>query len=602
MALAAYTTDLSDIDLAEAVTNYSALGGGGAGLSADIDFAIQGTNSLTKQVSNALKGIVFNNASVTIGADDHFYVWLYATTPGMLDTEALGGMRVTIGTSTANYTEWYVRGAAEYAEGGWICFPVRYQTTAPSPGSITGSPGASPTHVGGQISTTASVKAVNFGLDAQRIGSTITITGGDGADPDATLTGAADKNDLVANRWGQLANKPGGFALQGKIKVGSTGTACVLTESGKLVTITDTPFTLTDFSEILVEHANTILTLSGFTFLGLGTNNPGRFEVVTTTATVALTSSVFKDFGVCIFGSGSTLTSTTFKTTAAITQNGATFDTCVIDENTAAIAITADDAAKISDCTFTSDATGHAIEIAPTGAGPHTINLSGNQFASYAGSDGSTGNEAILINPVTSSADITLNIVGGGSTPSIMEHASYTGTFSLVVSPVTLTVSVKTTGGTAVENARVIATVANADNFPFEATVTATSSTTTATIAHTAHGLVTNDYIQVVGANEENYNGAFQITVTGVNEYTYTMTGSASSPATGTLQATTVLLTGLTNASGEIADTRAYGTNQAILGRVRKSSASPYYKTSGISATVDSSNGVTVNIQMIGDE
>tara|TARA_R110000803_G_scaffold187128_2_gene249490 strand:- start:1658 stop:3466 length:1809 start_codon:yes stop_codon:yes gene_type:complete len=602
MAVATYTTDLTDIDLAEVVTNYSALGGGGAGLAADIDFAIQGTYSINKQVSGALKGIVYDSASVTIIADTHFYVWLYCTTPGMLDTEANGGMRVTIGTSTANYTEWYVKGATEYAEGGWICFPVRYQTTAPSPGSITGTPGASPTHVGGQVFTTASVKAVNFGLDAQRYGSTVTFTGGTVADPEATFTGAADKNDLVANRWGQLSNKPGGFALQGKLKIGDSGNACELLESGKLMTITDTPFTLTDFSEILVENASTILTLDGFTFLGLGTNNLGRFEVITTTATVALTSTVFKDFGVCIFGSGSTLTGCSFLTSAAITQNGATITGSTVENNTAAIAITADDAASISDSSFTSDGTGHAVEIAPVGAGPFTINYSGNTDSGYAATDGSTGNETILINPATASADITLNIIGGGTTPTIMEDAGYTGTFTLVVSPVTLDVKVTTTTGTDIENARVIVLVGDGANFPFDVTVTATSSGTTATITHTAHGLDSNNYIQVTGANEENYNGAFQITVTGVNTYTYVMTASDATPATGTLKATTVLLTGLTDVNGEISDTRSYGVDQAITGRVRKSSGSPFYKTSGIVGTVTAAAGLTVNTQLIGDE
>lgn len=601
MAIISYATDLTDIDLAEVVTNYSALGGGGAGLSADTDFAVQGTYSLTKQVTGALKGIVFNNASVVIGANDHFYVWLYCTTPGLMDTLANGGMRVTIGTGTADFVEYYVRGALEYSEGGWICFPVRYQVTAPSPGRVLGSPGASPTHIGGQLNITATVRAVNFGLDAQRIGSTITFTAGTGADPAGTFTGAADENDLVANRWGILSNKPGGFALQGKLKIGDSGNACEVTESGKLVTITDTPFTLTNFSEILVEHTSTILTLNGFTFLGLGTNNPGRFEVLTTTATVDLTSTIFKDFGVCIFGTGSTLTSCSFISSAAITQNGAVFAGCTIENNTAAIAITADDAANISDSSFTSDGTGHAVEIAPIGAGPHTINFSGNTFTSYAGADGSTGNEAILINPATASADITLNIIGGGDTPSIMLDAGYTGTFTLVVSPVTLKLVVKTTLGAVIPNAQAIALVTDGLNFPFEDVVTATSSGTTATITHTAHGLASNDYIQVLGAAEENYNGAFQITVVDANTYTYIMTGTATSPATGTLSATFVILTGLTDINGEIEDTRSYAVNQAIGGRVRKGTSAPYYKTSAVVGTIDKDNGLTVNIQLIGD-
>ena len=77
MAAPSYTEDLTDIDLAEAVGSYVALGGGGAGLSADPDFAIQGANSITKQVQAARKGIAFNNGSgITIPAGDHVFVWI----------------------------------------------------------------------------------------------------------------------------------------------------------------------------------------------------------------------------------------------------------------------------------------------------------------------------------------------------------------------------------------------------------------------------------------------------------------------------------------------------------------------------------------------
>jgi len=41
--------------------------------------------------------------------------------------------------------------------------------------------------------------------------------------------------------------------------------------------------------------------------------------------------------------------------------------------------------------------------------------------------------------------------------------------------------------------------------------------------------------------------------------------------------------------------------SQAIAGRVRKSSTAPFFKTAAIVGTIDQANGVTVNIQMIGD-
>ena len=61
-----------------------------------------------------------------------------------------------------------------------------------------------------------------------------------------------------------------------------------------------------------------------------------------------------------------------------------------------------------------------------------------------------------------------------------------------------------------------------------------TSSSTTATVNATAHGLSTNMYVRVAGANQAAYNGDFQITVTGANAFTYTMLSAPGvSPATG---------------------------------------------------------------------
>lgn len=65
--------------------------------------------------------------------------------------------------------------------------------------------------------------------------------------------------------------------------------------------------------------------------------------------------------------------------------------------------------------------------------------------------------------------------------------------------------------------------------------ITITAATTTATVTHTAHGYTTGRYVNVKGAVETDYNGYFQITVTGVDTYTYTMGGSPTSPATGTI-------------------------------------------------------------------
>jgi hypothetical protein len=69
---------------------------------------------------------------------------------------------------------------------------------------------------------------------------------------------------------------------------------------------------------------------------------------------------------------------------------------------------------------------------------------------------------------------------------------------------------------------------------PISTTLTSVGTTATATTS-SVHTLVSGDYVVVSGAVQPNYNGLFPVTVTGPTTYTYTMPGSATSPATGTI-------------------------------------------------------------------
>jgi hypothetical protein len=63
-----------------------------------------------------------------------------------------------------------------------------------------------------------------------------------------------------------------------------------------------------------------------------------------------------------------------------------------------------------------------------------------------------------------------------------------------------------------------------------------TSSGTTATVNHgSAHNRSTGDLVEMADAVQTEYNGEYEITVTGDNTFTYTFAGSATSPATGTI-------------------------------------------------------------------
>lgn len=94
---------------------------------------------------------------------------------------------------------------------------------------------------------------------------------------------------------------------------------------------------------------------------------------------------------------------------------------------------------NITNVTFNSDGTGHGVHINPTGAGPFTYNFDNWKFNDYATDAGTAADRAVYVNPVTSTADITINILNGGDTPSA-DETGYTGTLTINNS-VTITVT-----------------------------------------------------------------------------------------------------------------------------------------------------------------
>lgn len=65
-----------------------------------------------------------------------------------------------------------------------------------------------------------------------------------------------------------------------------------------------------------------------------------------------------------------------------------------------------------------------------------------------------------------------------------------------------------------------------------------TRSGSTVTASVTAHGLSTGQTTQISGATQSEYNGSFPVSVVNANTFTYTITVSPTSPATGTITAT----------------------------------------------------------------
>jgi len=621
MAGASYTTDLTDITTAETTTGWSALGGGASGLATNADSSMQGTYGIGKPVSAAEKGQVFGSGGTTISAGRHVYTWVFLTTPGLASALSTRGLTVVIGSSTTAYCQYHVEGNDTYGAAGRVgkCYPVDPSVYTSNTGSspyrtVTGSPTGTYAQFGAMANITGTIKGENLVVDAIRHGTGVFVTGGTGADPEATFTGLATQNDANAAspgyyRWGVFTAVGGGFELQGKLYIGrdnsGTPTAAELLDSNKSITIPQNPHVASTFNEVYVDHASTILTLTNVTFLSLGTTSPGLFTVnATNDPVVSLTGCNFLNMGAFTLQSNTTATACAWRgCTAAMALNSAILTDCVLSKFTSAVTLNATTAmmSSVTGCTFESDGGNHAVDLGTVSA---TTSFDwDNVLVGYASSDGSSGNEAIKVN-VASGQTLTINVQTGASTPSIYNTGS--GTVSIVSGTVTAKLTVTNTAGTAINAAQVLVKAAAGGGLPVNATVTISNSGTTATVTHSAHGMITGDKVLIkfasdtgkIAANE----GVFAITKLTNDSYSYTMGSSPGSSPTGTIYATYVLLSGTTNASGVIQMSRSFGSNQPVTGWARKSTSTPYYKQGAVAGEVDTGAGASLSAILIADE
>lgn len=359
MAAPAYTEDLTDIDtgLAESTTGYVAYGGGASGLGAGADFAMQGTNCVDKQITNAEKGILYNKgAGVTIPAGDHVFIWQFTATPGVCNTLALRGVVINVGSGTGAFCKYHVDGGDTFGAGGRVgkCYPIDPSVYTANTGAIpyrtlVGTPSGVFQYFGSGLSTNATVKSANMGLDAQRYGTGAYLTAGelisagDASDDPCTFAGFATQNDAVANRWGifnELNELQGMFAI-GQNNAG-VATLARFEDSDVNIKFVDTPHCAADFTQIVVDHASTVCNLTNINLEAEGTINKGRFIVNANNPTVSIIGGTWTGIGIITLQSNTTTTGTTFRRCALITGNGATMTGGTVESSTASSAILID--------------------------------------------------------------------------------------------------------------------------------------------------------------------------------------------------------------------------------------------------------------------
>jgi len=235
------TTDLTNITTAEVDTNWDDIGTQSAVL--EPDFYVQGSNCISRAVSNATKGMAFNNgAGIDFTSGTHkdklVYMWIRVNTPQLADTMNNGGLAIRLSSSSAttNYREWYVGGNDAISEtDGWICYVVDPQSAGSNDSGTYVATGVQ--WFGAVLATTTTAKGQNLGIDRISYGrgeiyvSGTVATAGQGF----TEVAAAIFDSAKTNRWGIIQLRQGVIYVKGKIIIGHATADTTFSSYGEVV-------------------------------------------------------------------------------------------------------------------------------------------------------------------------------------------------------------------------------------------------------------------------------------------------------------------------------------------------------------------------------
>jgi hypothetical protein len=613
MAAPVYATDLTNINLVETsggTTNWTAIGSGGAGLNSETDYYIQGDGCISKNGwTAATKGMIYSAGATTIASGDAVFIWLKQNNRNLLDTKANGGGQFIIGSGTAAYDHYYIDGNnVEGADlAGWRNYAIDPTQTA---STTTGSPTATTSHFGGlwKILGSGTLKGAPNGIDAFRHGRELQCTAGDVGNGYATFDGAALYDSNTTRAWGLLTPSLGVYLHHGAFVMGTASTSVDFRDSDRTIYVLDDDFVPSTFNEFEIRNASSNVEWTGISIESQGTIAP--FILTLNVGTFTGDNCRFTGAGTTDFASTGSCTNSQWKNSNTVTAadadlSGSSFLTPTVTANTSAVVWNVATNPN-SDLTNTSYSKGtndhHAIEFGTSS--PTTINLTGCDFSGFSASQDVNSS---IFHVKRTSGTVTINL--SGCTSDVAFSSSYRtdgATVNIVEDPVTVAFKVKDSFDDAnLSGARVLAEVtsaANSGKMPYQASISITGSGTTATVSHTSHGMTSGDWVIIRGANEDVYNGAYSITVTGANTYTYTTNETiGTSPATGTITCTFALISGTTDGSGDISDSFTLTAAQPFSFSVAQGTTAPYYVRATGSNTLPSGSNLTVTVSLIRD-
>ena len=615
MAAASYTTDLTVISQADEASGTwaepTATGWTSLNVTSfqETDFPLQGATTLycvSGSVKTGVGGLLADAGAsgITIPTDGAVLGWMYFGLLGAMD--AAGAIRFVIGSGLAAFYAYKPFEKADYQYGGWrnlACADPANLTADYTLGAPTSTRRYFGWCYGATFATTP--RGNPYGVDAFRYGRCeARMNGGDVGNGYATFAGFAAANDAATARWGLLQTVSGGYLWKGLINLGYSS-AVDFRDSNKMIMIDDTRKVTAAFNKVEIRNASSRVDWANISFLCTApstTTSKGRLEVVDD-CDVNMSGCVFTDMDTFIFKAASDVLTSVFRRCNTITANdakfaGTLFDAASVAADTSQLIwdVNTDPNTDLNGCTFVKGANAHhAIEFGTTS--PTSMTLTNVILTGFSASN-AANDSAIHFKRTTGTVTLTIT---GGTSPSYKTDGT---TIVIVTSSRTIKAIAQKADGTKIASARVfLKTAATASGgFPYNVTVTITNSGPTATVSHTAHGMLTNDKVVISGASLAVNNGVWTITKTTDDAYTYTMGSSPGSNPTGTIKCSFVFLEGETDGSGELSMSRAIGANQTVIGWVRKSSGSPYYKEGPLGGTVSSSGDSTFTAVLSPDE
>ena len=586
MATATVTTDLTEVTDCDSTTAGGVWSDVSAVLGTSDPDPLEGTGWVGGILKKDGDGMMFTPTSPIDMSGTHLrWPFISILKPNLLPQDS-GGITLTIIGSTSGTAVFNLSGTDKYI-GGWEVLVVNPYATPDSGTPVVGN--VVSIHFEVAIGTSAK-NVVTTQHDWISYGTGLKAYGGSNGDEIAfSHINTQDEYYLLSKL------KSGVYRLTGKIQLGDDDSTndCYFEDSGQILIFEDLAVDSTLYELKVVGNATgtTVVDLSGNFITTVAPNYIITMIDDTNVDSIILDGTIIQKAGDVFLSSVVSGDGTVFDQCGMLEPDDATMTNFSVKNGTETDHLLFPSGTNnLSNAQFISAGTGHAILIEDTG----TITFDNFKFTGYASGDGSTGNECVYNN---SGGLVTINITNGGDTPTIHNGTSAT---TIVNNAVDLTITVKNTAGTELENVRVQLEADSGGAAPFEESVTIAGSGTTATVTHGTHGLASGNTVLIKGANEFYYNGRYVITVTDSSTYTYTMAGSPSTPATGTITCTQAFMSELTNSSGIATESFNYAGSQPYVGKARLSTAPPYYADATFTGSIGAS-GIDLPVQLVSD-